>query len=324
LASSICAQDSQPHDSDHLKKKIEEVESAAPKSGTASVNLTYKRILLRRYDQYIFSLQQDIEDLRKIRTTLDENESDGIKEIDADIERLTKEHVVAAEKARLLCAEAQVGVVTQPTHHPISQREEAQLPCLCLPRAEKKEKEEKGECKTEATAGADKKDNEPVGVFWCGKAGADKLSVKELAERVAPILWFSPDEPLLKEGKPIPEKLPGDVNPVEPVVYYRISHLVLNRSAPLSYEPDLVGGLDLKNIKKLTLQYYFYYSKDEGFKPHTHDLESARFDVHFTLRDEEGKEIPNPSEKDAVSNSNYYVTADVELKKLRKSKQFLL
>lgn len=306
LASAVGAQDGQPLDSDYLKKKIGEVESAAPNSGTTSVNRTYKRTLLRRYDQYISSLQQDIEDLRKIRTTLDKSDSDGIKEIEADIERLTKEHLAAAEKAASLRAEAQERVVTQSAAHTTtSQRNEAQLPCFCLPPAEKKEKEEKGECKTGAKVVANKKvkDKEPVGVFWCGKN--QTLNVEELAERVAPILWFSPDEPLLKEDENLPQKLPGHVGVKSPVVYYRISHLVLNRSVPLRDYVDYKRELDLKKIKKLTMVYYFYYSKDEGFTPHKHDLESARFDVHFTVRDKEGKEIPNPSEEEAASN--YYV-----------------
>jgi hypothetical protein len=302
LASAVIAQDSQPLDSDRLKKKIEEVESAAPKSGTASVNLIYKRALLRRYDQYASSLKQDIEALRKLRETLDESDSNGLKEIDADIERLNKEHGAVVEKARSLRGEAQESVITQLTSYPTSQPKETQLPCLCLPR---EEREKQDRCKLKANAEGnkkeqDKKDKELVGVFWCGEN--PKLNVQELAERVAPILWFSPDEPLLKDGLNIPEKLPGDGGDGESVVYYRISHLMLEQNAPLSSPEE---ELDLANIKSLTLQYYFYYSKDLGFTPHKHDLESARFDIHFTLRNKDGKEIDKNSKGTPVPS--YYV-----------------
>lgn len=142
-----------------------------------------------------------------------------------------------------------------------------------------------------------------MGVFWCGKN--QKLNVHELAERVAPILWFSTDEPLLKEDEKIPQKLPGDKSVNSPVVYYRISHIVLAGSIPLSDEFNDLKELDLKKIKKLTLKYYFYYSTDEGFTPHKHDLESARFDVHFTLGDQHGKKVSDRSEEKAASD--YYV-----------------
>lgn len=297
LASAVGAQDGQPLDSDHLKKKIEAVESAAPKSGTASVNLIYKRTLLRRYEQYASSLKQDIEDLRKLRATLDESDFNGIKEIEADIERLNKEHGAVVEKARSLRGEAQESVVTQLTSHPTSQPEETQLPCLCLPREERR----KAGC-NEAAANDDKKDKETVGVFWCGKN--QTLSVQELAERVAPILWFSPDERLIQEGKQIPQMLPGDDRALanSSVVYYRISHLIVEQGAPLSSDGK---DLDLTNIKSLTLQYYFYYPRDEGFSPHNHDLESARFDIHFTLTDKDGQKIEKASKDKPVPV--YYV-----------------
>ena len=304
LASAVVAQDSQPLDSDRLKKKIEEVESAAPKSGTASVNLIYKRALLRRYDQYASSLKQDIEDLRKLRATLDESDSNGIKEINASIERLNKEHVAVVEKADSLRGEAQESVVTQLTAHPTSQPEETKLPCLCLPR---EEREKRDDCKPDAMAGGnnneqDKKDKELVGVFWCGEN--PMLRVQELAERVAPILWFSPDEPLRRNGGKIPLKLPADDSKDSLVVYYRISHLVLNPGVPLSYEPITEKGLNLEKIKKLTLVYYFYYPEDKGFTPHKHDLEHARFDVHFMPVDNEDKEITS-SKRGTVPS--YYV-----------------
>lgn len=292
LVSAVVAQDVQPFDSDHLKKKIEELESAAPKSGSTSVYLIYKRTLLRRYDQYISSLQQDIEDLRKIRATLDKTDLDGIKEIDANIERLIKEHEAAVEKARALRAETQGGVTTQPTSRPTPPLEVSQLPCPC-------EQIEK--------------DKLPAGAIWCEDTAATdhKLNVQDLAERAAPILWFSPDEPLIKAGKQIPELLPGDYAADSAVVYYRISNLVLDPSIPISDKDQGFmfkhsSDFKLREIRGLTLKYYFYYSEDTGFNGHRHDLESVTFDIHFTLRRKDtGKEITSASEARGVGS--YYV-----------------
>ena len=268
------AQDVPANDSDSLKRKIEEVESAAPQSGTASVNLIYRRTLLRRYDQYVSSLRKDIEDLRKLRATLDGTDSDGLKEIDAGIERLSREHEAAAEKARSLRPEAQEeGATAQTTPSPTPTPGGKQLPCECR-----------------ALEGNDKL---PAGVIWCGKVKDVKnekdtkngLSVEKLVERAAPILWFSPDEPLRKKGQ-IPEKLPGDNEATSPVVYYRVSRLVLDTSTPISGKGEErkfrdEQDLDLTEIKEITLMYYFYYSDDKGFGGHEHDLESVRLDIRF-------------------------------------------
>jgi hypothetical protein len=311
LLGTVGAQENQTRDSERLKQKIEEVRNVAPKSGTPLVNLTYRRTLLRRYDQYIFSLQQDIDDLKKIRGTLDSTDEGEIKEIDADIERLTKEREAAVENARPLRGETQESVVTQSTAHTTSQSQEAQKPCFCLPREERRERKD---CNPDArTEGKkkeqeqDKQDNEPVGVFWCRNTAAsqsNKMSLQELAERVAPILWFSPDERSIQDRKPIPQMLPDDDPALanSSVVYYRISHLMMEEGAPLS--PPW-KELDLTNIKSLTLQYYFYYPRDEGFQPHDHDLESASFDIHFTRMDEKGEEIDKDSQDKTVPS--YYV-----------------
>ena len=292
LASAVVAQDGQPLDSNRLKQKIEELENAAPKSGTVSVNLTYQRILSRRYEQYISSLQQDIVDLNKLLKTLDESDPNEIKEIKADIERLTKEREAAVEKARSLPGGTQESMVMQSASHTTtSQQDDAQPPAG-----------RNAGCNTD-------KEKEPVGLIWCGNAEAiqHQLDVQELAERVAPILWFSPDEPLLKDVVKIPEQLPGD-DGGSPVVYYRISHLVLNPSVPLSDNVVHERRLELKKIKKLTLKYYFYYSDDKGFTPHKRDLESARFEIHFTARDQGDKEIPDPNAKGAAPR---YYTAHI-------------
>jgi hypothetical protein len=50
------------------------------------------------------------------------------------------------------------------------------------------------------------------GLIWQGTD--ERLTVQELVERIAPILWFSRDEPLLLDGLSIPERLPCDQEPL--------------------------------------------------------------------------------------------------------------
>ncbi len=62
------------------------------------------------------------------------------------------------------------------------------------------------------------------GVIWVGNDPI--MTFQELASYCAPILWFSPDEPLLKEAKGkdilLPESFPFEDTTENPVVYYRV------------------------------------------------------------------------------------------------------
>lgn len=89
-----------------------------------------------------------------------------------------------------------------------------QLPCGCpdVRRLDsgKREGEMSEDKKVEDARRKDVKKNLPAGIIWCGKE--TKLSAQAFAESeyAAPILWFSPNEPLYLEGKKLPEPLPGD------------------------------------------------------------------------------------------------------------------
>lgn len=281
LTSAVGAQESQPSNSDRLKKKIE------------SINRIYKRTLLRQYDEYISSLEKDIADLREVMEL--GGTADEIKKIAVEIERLTEEKLAAAEKVRSLGGDAQEDqAMALPTPSPSPTAAVAQLPYGCPEGKDAKDKPAK--------------ESLPAGVIWCKKKEAGKpdvglLSVQGIAEYAAPILWFSPDEPLRAGDNRIPEPLPGDEISGKPVVYYRVSEVVLEKGAtPVPANPD---RLNLDEIKGLTLKYYFYYSKDKGFQGHRHDLESVRLDVQFTLRAENGKEKPEADDKD--NGERYYV-----------------
>jgi hypothetical protein len=158
--------------------------------------------------------------------------------------------------------------------------------------------------------------NRPV---WTGCAG-DAVIYGDLASRVAPVLWFSPDEPLLKpdpkqqdvplrslRGADIPAPIPalntppkigGSSNsqPVQPAVgqtvYYRIRLLRVRdgvdqasfRMAPGAHDRNV----PLDQVTSIYIRFFFYYPSDVGFGSHTHDLES----VEMTLDVSEDKYKP--------------------------------
>lgn len=130
------------------------------------------------------------------------------------------------------------------------------------------------------------------GVVWYGLDST--MTIQKFAEMCAPILWFSPDEPLLMDrtGKDIhlPEPFPFETAPGAPVAYYRIRRVIgdPNASGP-AYVPDTVDRsrsiIDLRYAVALELDFFFYYSSEEGFGGHRHDVESVEMKVGIGRRD---------------------------------------
>lgn len=298
------AQELTPQNSERLRKKID------------SVNLIYRRTLLCQYEEYIASLKQDIDGVRKSRAEVGDA-SAAARELDAGIERLTADLKAAEEKATAL--EAEVAALTVEA----SEQRTEQAP------APKQAEQRPGGCDAilsdvpppVGTSSADRfpADRPPAGAIWCGEVGVDtgpnanepKLTVQMLAERAAPILWFSPDEPLRQSGSEsvnIPEALPGDGGSLKDArVYYRVSRIIdeeIEKPNAANREFDNMQKRDelaLKSLNEITVRYYFYYSKDEGFEGHWNDLESLRLDISFTRLNEKGGK---PGEGEAVK---YYV-----------------
>ncbi len=140
----------------------------------------------------------------------------------------------------------------------------------------------------------------------CGQPGA-LVTYGEIANRVAPVLWFSPDEPLLKpdpeqqdvplrslKDAEIPAPIPrlngpamsgGSANGVtaqpglERTVYYRIRLLRVKDGANKSLFnlPPGAGGRNvaLDQVTSIYVRFFFYYPYDVGFGAHRHDLESV-------------------------------------------------
>ena len=154
---------------------------------------------------------------------------------------------------------------------------------------------------------------------WAGCQEA-RTTYGELAQRVAPVLWFSPDEPLLNpdpkqqdvplrslRGATIPAPIPalntapmigGSSNgqPAQPMagqtVYYRIRLLRVKdgvNQAPFRMAPGAHDRtVPLDQVTSIYIRFFFYYPSDVGFGSHTHDLES----VEMTLDVSEDKYKP--------------------------------
>lgn len=97
-----------------------------------------------------------------------------------------------------------------------------------------------------------------------------EASVADIALRVAPILWFTPEEPHVLASLPTPSALPCDPDGASaPVVYYRR----IGSSSATLYPGE-----------SLELVYYFYYLHDYGAGCHSNDLELAtmHLEMHAT------------------------------------------
>ena len=122
-------------------------------------------------------------------------------------------------------------------------------------------------------------------IVWHGRD--TQMSIAELAAYCAPVLWYSPDEPLLggREGKAItiPEAFPFEPTDSIPVVYYRVRQIILRDADGSPYSPDTgdrgQSVVDLKHIRGIDLDFFFYYSSEAGLGVHKHDVESAQFQL---------------------------------------------
>jgi len=122
------------------------------------------------------------------------------------------------------------------------------------------------------------------GVVWWGARA--EMPVARLAAYLAPILWFSPDEPSLlgASGPDIrtPEPFPGEPVADRPVMYYQVDR-VLTRpgTSGLAVVRSADGGaqnsLVLSNVAVFMVSYFAYFSTEEGLGAHPHDIEPAEF-----------------------------------------------
>ena len=129
-------------------------------------------------------------------------------------------------------------------------------------------------------------------IVW---TGADSLlSIAEIAAYCAPILWFSPDEPLV-ENTPglaarIPTAFPFEQVPDAPVAYYRVRTVLTRGGGDGAYRVDAAArGESMINLNRavgIDLDYFFYYPSEEGFGGHLHDVESTEMKLYIWKRDQ--------------------------------------
>jgi hypothetical protein len=121
------------------------------------------------------------------------------------------------------------------------------------------------------------------GVVWFGTQRT--MTLNELASYVAPVYWFSPDEPLLnqmeRDSIRIPEALPFEDAPDRPVAYYQFDHLLVNKAYEDStYFPaanKANSTVDFQYVGAFKLHFYAYFSFEVGLGAHEHDMEAVEF-----------------------------------------------
>ncbi|MPZ20852.1 MAG: hypothetical protein GEV06_23530 [Luteitalea sp.] len=118
------------------------------------------------------------------------------------------------------------------------------------------------------------------GIVWRGATAPGSLA--DIAAIVAPILWFSPDEPLRQAGIPIPAALPCDEPSERAVVYYQAMQ-VRQRGIGLGRVPHDEERTYFDRVRSLALKFFSYYPEDIGLGAHPHDLEAVELQVEFDL-----------------------------------------
>ncbi len=129
------------------------------------------------------------------------------------------------------------------------------------------------------------------GAIWWGTRR--QMTLEEIASYMAPVYWFSPDEPLLNrsEGEDIriPEVFPFETAPDRPVVYYQFDDMVVVEQGVEGFIEDDVPTIvrdsadpgntlvDLERAVGFRMHYYAYFSSEEGLGAHVHDVEGAEF-----------------------------------------------
>jgi hypothetical protein len=121
------------------------------------------------------------------------------------------------------------------------------------------------------------------------------MSFKQLASYVAPVYWFSPDEPLLGRTRGaairMPEALPFEDPALDnPVVYYQLEEVV---AFPGTEETTVTRDtlnmnasiLDLETAVLVRLGYYAYFHAEAGLGAHDHDLEASDFKLAIVRSD---------------------------------------
>jgi hypothetical protein len=113
------AQEKQPQGADLLRAKIEQFEKMDISSKSSSVQIIYKRTLLRLYNQLAASLQKDIKDLKAMQSAVGGANTDSQKEIAAELQTLAQEQSETAEKSQTLNDDLKGSASTETSQAPV-------------------------------------------------------------------------------------------------------------------------------------------------------------------------------------------------------------
>ncbi len=124
-------------------------------------------------------------------------------------------------------------------------------------------------------------------VLWSGDKNI--MTYQEIASYCAPVFWFSPDEPELKnkEGKNIniPTYFPFQVHSENPVVYYQIRKILKNKDVKgdaVKKDKLNIGNstIDISKVSGIDIDYSHYYRNEAGLGGHDHDTEQSQFKIY--------------------------------------------
>jgi len=144
-------------------------------------------------------------------------------------------------------------------------------------------------CGATTTAAAQRCDFSNVpGVVWWGPES--KMAVSRFAAYMAPIFWFSPDEPNLNGASGpdirVPEPFPSESvpPPQHPVLYYQLDRLLTrpgSKGEPIARVTDHPDQsmIDLTKTAVVIVKYFAYYATEQGLGAHPHDIEPVEFRV---------------------------------------------
>jgi len=122
-------------------------------------------------------------------------------------------------------------------------------------------------------------------VVWMGER--PMMSFEQLAAYCGPILWFSPDEPLIQnmdrpEDLTMPMAFPFEEQSDRPVVYYRIRNIYQQDDSVAFYlDPEDLNASEfsLDHVSAIDIDFFFYYPSEEGLSSHDHDVESVEMKI---------------------------------------------
>jgi len=133
----------------------------------------------------------------------------------------------------------------------------------------------------------------PGAVWW----GTDaSMPFSRVVAYVAPILWYSADEPSLNGASgaaiTIPEVMGNDSAAHGPVMYYLVSE-VLTRPGAQGSAVTRTGSdqgaytVNLSTVGAMSISFLAYFPTEEGLGAHDHDIEPGEFRVVVLTPDDE-------------------------------------